>query len=294
MKKLALAVIPAFTFMMASCNPSGGVETQTVQYSRLNLVTDHDNQTSFITPSVYKFYFNYTENNVTVSCENLYINNSSNGFASEPTDWKTPNNDVEIKDIKANVNDNSSTPVKYFNCLLTSNINYSEAIVNGNDIDNSTVEIPGILIQYNIGDQYTVKTIPTVSFYTGSTYTTFPGGAGFSNTEMYYRVILDYKNNKAQVTIFEARFAEAMPKLTAIVLKDLTLSADYDGYTITGKNIIPLSSEGNSVTPNEKYIFNEFNMTVYGSQLTDANITYKVAGNLTGQFTGSYLYTVQQ
>lgn len=296
MKKLILMAL-AVPFVLTSCDFDTKDSTHTTPTKACNLITNLDRHTSVLSTCEYTFLENLTQNTISVSTGDLKINNRDHSFSSDPQDYKMYSNGylyaVVINNIKANFDNDPTLPIRNYKALFTTGFFDTEAIVSG--LDNWRIEYPMLINQYYVGDEYSVKTIQPLCYYSGDTYIDNVNGSfgpdAYKNNKMLYRVKLDIDKNKAQVVIYNAKFAEAMPvELEAVVLEDLDVNLDNETYTITGYDVVPKMPDGGALTPNNKFIFNEFELNFNGDDtLTKANITYKVANMYKGSFRGSYI-----
>lgn len=148
-----------------------------------------------------------------------------------------------------------------------------------------------IVADYNLSDEWRVRTFWPDMTFRGTTETTYPGMTeAFTTGDIKYRVVMrrDANNGltgKADIIFYDAKFAPQAPPLSVVLLKDLDLAFTAKGYVVTGKNIAPMTLENGGYTPNKFFTFNEFSMEVSGN-LTFAKIGYKVAGKYEGSFQG--------
>lgn len=102
-----------------------------------------------------------------------------------------------------------------------------------------------------------------------------------------YAVAIDPNTNKAEVGLYNAKFAEPMPQLT-MYLRGLNVEYTAEGYKIyaSEEGVVPLV--GNDLIPYPDYIFNNFELVCEGEKLTDINVNFQVAGKFNGRFNGSF------
>lgn len=303
MKKtvIAAALITA-PFLLSSCSnldEPGGGQTQEVKIacSVINHLTPFDSSKEIVmTKGDYNVLLNAPKRTASVSTSNLKFGNSDHTFGTKDmamtatgytvgysygeiyafrgTDGNMASSgNAEITDLSAKV-----TPFGYF----------------------SKVYVPGypqysamplrLVMSYRYDSEYTVRTIPADSFYSGKTTSTYPvqGGAveSYETETPLYRLVLNTEKMTADVIIYDAQFAPQMPKMTAMVVKGLTLTATRDGFTAKGESIIPETVEGGMVTPFPSFPFNTIEVRSTGGDLTQATIDYSVGGRFTGKFTG--------
>lgn len=146
---------------------------------------------------------------------------------------------------------------------------------------------------YNLSDEWTVRTFWPDLTWRGATVTTYPGmDVPFTSDKIFYRVVMkrddkDALTGKADVIFYNAKFAPKAPELT-VLIQDLDLEFNANGYTVSGADIIPSQvADGGKLQPVPGFKFDNFKLTVSGNLLTGATANYKVAGKYEGQFSGS-------
>lgn len=156
------------------------------------------------------------------------------------------------------------------------------------------VSNPMLIMNYKTQDA-TVKTFSMNPFFKGKTTTTynFKGEEQtFTTDEAVYRVNFASDMKKANVLIYNIRFASQMPRpLQAVVLKDLPVTLTREGYIIEAADFVPEMLESGALTPNPSYKFDSFRLITTSSDLTEASCTYTVNGSFKGSFSGSYCGT---
>lgn len=293
MKKIFLFAVLGLA--MTSCLDDDGEDvTNYVSYSTANLVIPANGEDPFVLPSVnYKCEFNYTQGNLVVSTENLQLNlQSVLSFKSDPVDYFYGNY-AEGQVWKFNIDKISSIlngaydtdyDINNLSCTLTTAYYAPQEMWTQTSLPFGTVA----MLNYNIGNLYTVKTFPLKAYYSGTTTTHHPGEGGadvtFVNDAPLYGITIDAAKNKASVEFYNAKFAEAMPMSITFTLDNLDVKFTNRGYYITGENIVPVMAG----TPMERYTFDNFRLSCVDENLTKVNIEYNVAGNK-GEFAGSYI-----
>ena len=145
------------------------------------------------------------------------------------------------------------------------------------------------IMEYKAGD-YTIKTFASDSYFRGKTETTYPGKGGmktYATEDPVYRIYMSQDFKKANVVIYNVRFAEEMPHpLQAVVLEGLELKFDRNGYTVTGADIVPKMWESNGLTPNEDRTFDSFRFSITNGNMATAECEYVCAKVFNGKFSG--------
>ena len=293
MKKTAILLFAASIFGLTSCDIGSGDTTQSMSYGVINLVSPTDGTTPSASVGWYNLEFNFTQNNVTVSLKDLVIDNVTHTLVTEPLSYtgSQAGDLITIKDFSGYLDNNQSLPITNASFEVSTRT-YPYPNTDGSVSTTSTYGFAVVLASYDIGTRYKVKTFYPDVCYNGTTTTQYPNIDGttstFSNGDIIYRVVFQQDLKKANVAIYNAKFAEAAPTLGCITLEDLNVRYYTGGYELSGENIVPKVVEGGASTPNEKYTFNSFKLTPSGN-LTDAIIEYTVADVYKGYFRGSYI-----
>lgn len=139
-------------------------------------------------------------------------------------------------------------------------------------------------ITYSVGSIFSAYTFDADAFYFGTTATTYIYNnehKEFASEKPVYNVILDLKSNKATVSIYNPVFAAEMPPTmagTVMVLENLDIIYNHNGYQIVGNNIEPKVKEGSVLTPMPAFVFNNFTFKVEAKNIRYAAVSFKVAG----------------
>lgn len=300
MKKIYLFLLAGIA--LTSCSKSDSSYTQSSSYTTTNLVTSIETGESFAQSAYYNFFFNVGEGISQASVSNLSINNSSYSFTTFDTNYTTyyvtggSGFMTLIKSPEATVTAGSHSYPLESSDITISTLNYWNISLPG--ASGPVYSTPAVLWQYNIGNLYNVKTFAADAVYQGNTETSYPNASGgtdtFKSETMTYRFRIDLEENKADMIIYKARFAESMPiELASIVVEGLDVEWKEGTYAITGTDLIPVIYEGTTPTPYPNYVFNSVYFEPTNSTLTQGKLTYKVAGRFNGSFEGSYIFEPQ-
>lgn len=293
MKKTVIAALSAGLLVLGSCTSDPSDSTQNMAYPTMNLISSLQNDDVFVSQCTYKFFLNITKGKAVVSAENLTINNNNYSFSSQESPYTSTAYvgggwDVKVKDVAGFVGNEALNNTNF----MISNLLYGYNEVSVPGFSSAMNAIPAVLAQFSIGDEWRIRSFQADAFYVGKTVTSYPGENGmesFENDGMIYRIVIDTKENKANLAIYRAKFAPPAPELSAVVLNDLTVEWNKNGYVIKGEDVIPQVPEGTGLTPYPGFIFNNFEFQTTNDALTSADITYTVAGRFQGKFSGSYL-----
>lgn len=309
MKKIVLSLLAVGGLFLSSCNVGNGENYQNVAYSPTNLIIPTDGSAPIMSQGVYPIKFDFNDGTAAVSGA-LRMNDSEFSFIGDPVKYVDygykqvikgvsgmfSKDNLEMKNGKFMISaydalPENFNPMKVFTPTVKSDKG-GTTFLTGTLITPVSQGVPAIFVgYYQMGDRYNVHTFSTDTFYCGTTTTGYA-----TSTNTVYRVIMDIANKKATLLIYGAKFADEMPSLSAIILPELDIVANSNGYEIVGKDIVPLVPESNSLmgelsecTPNENYIFNSFRMSTVDQMLTRVNMNYSVAGRFNGQFSGCYV-----
>lgn len=314
MKKLLLGALALSGLFLTSCDTTPKDSTAKVTYLTCNLITPLDGSPSYATKGLYSFNFNLSQWRVAMATSDLYVGEKRYSFTTDETDYVqyAPYNGMVyyIKGFQGNVNNSATMPLKDSYLWITTNFYYySSAILPTYEhpslVFNGSYIQPALIGTYQVGEDFKVRTFMPDAFYSGKTYTTYPGQGGTiennENKDMYYRVLVDAAKNKADVMICNARFSasEREPLKAFIYLKDLDVTFGDGFYRITGAGITPQLYEGGKFDDYPSFNIESFTMSTTGTDMTGAVMDYTVLHTMntgdtpvtvkyTGQFTGSY------
>lgn len=298
MKKILLFGSLALSMGLASCE-KGGESTSTESYGAYNLITNLDTNESFVSTATYTFAFNWSLSTGAVTSDNIVINNSNWTLSTTETPLYVAGNEV-IMYPTGSVSGSSNLTLNSPEFIIAPTVPFGYGGVYYNDITVPGYTTPSpnrsyLVANYKLANEYRVCTFIPDAFFYGTTRSTYPSSGGtqsFSTDDISYRIVMNLKDMKASLIIYNAKFSDNPnePTKTAIIAEGLDLEFVNGGYTITGEDIIPLTVEGNQTTPMDRYIFNKIAITNTSYNLATANISFTVAGIYTGEFSGSYYF----
>lgn len=295
MKKTVLFLSVAAILGLSACNSGSSESTSSFAMPTYNLITDLNQNESFVSTCTYRFDLNLSKYTAVISSDDLLINNSNWKLATDATTYYTDAYGYQllVKNPMGYVLGNQTYQINNANFFLTPFFNFI-----------TNISVPGytnypsdsrlLVAQYNIGDEYMVRTFPIDAFYNGVTSTQYPGADGIqTNTSetMSYRILINPLKNTADMIIYNAKFSanpNEKPK-QAIIARNLDVTWTGTGYTISKEDVIPEISEGGSTTPYPDFTFNEIHFSTNNKELTECMISYTVKNVFKGQFSGSYL-----
>lgn len=301
MKKILLCAASAL-LMLSACDTGSGTNSASLNYLVANLVYNSTSGESYVCAALYNYNFNFDAGTVALSCDGLDLGNRTKSkFTSDAVKFNAGMyqdgeryGEVDVvENVKANVDNDASLPISDFRSEITG-LYYTNSIP---QLGIRDVVGPLTIMSYKVGADLYVKSFPVDCVYQGTTNTTFPseGAIGtFSNNKTAYRVIMNIDDKKiedstATVYICDAQFAENMPAISVMALKDLSLKFENGGYVISGENVIPQVLEAGSLTPNETFPFTSFTLrALYNGSVSQATISYTVKNVFQGNCFGSY------
>lgn len=295
MKKTLLLSLATGLFIFSACDNKPEKNTMSVKIPTYNLVTSIDSSTEpEVVAAIYNYDLDLMESTVAVSS----VLNSDISFTTKEVPFKAyylQSDNVLHEVIKIDEflagSTNKGESLNSFNCELTTLANIPPYIMGLPEAFYPTGKYT--ILSYNVGSKYNVRTFWSDVTFSGNTNTSYVDQNGdnqsYLNKDILYRVVMNIKDKKATVILYNAKFAENMPQsISNIVLKDLPLKFSNYGYSIEGENIIPEIYEGGEATPNTRFVFNKFELSCAGN-LVSSNIYFEVAGGFKGSFTGDYV-----
>lgn len=290
MKKQILFAAASAALLLASCDKEG-TNTQTFTTQSLNYITEvsptgaPSGEVS-IEAGIYKFGLDYNNSTVSMSAENLP---SKVGVTSFSTQALAASQN-SLMNITVDTKSTLMSEVSVDNLTMAySAYQVPQEYSDIPGIANQTIPYGGLYVvtRYTIGGNYLVRTIWPDMLFSGTTNTSF-NGTTFENKGIGYRVILNSKDKKATLVIYDAQFAPQMQKMN-LVLENLAVDFQPNGIVISGTNVIAKYAEGGQLQENPNFPFDDIRFVIHGTNLTEATVDFSVAGRFYGSFTGSYI-----
>lgn len=297
-KKISLfCAMAAMSVALSSClGEPEDLRTYTINVSNMIVPDDVAEPVTFDLNCSYNLRIDGVKNTLTVGTTNLSLGGSDLSFTT---------NSMDCLDIVApggmsgtfargEAHLSNGQQVSRLNGFYTSSIYAVEVI---GEPFKFYVSNPMLVINYRVGNS-TVKTFSMNPFFKGTTTTTYPmqgEDKTYNNGDATYRVNFAQDMKSANVVIYNIKFAQEMPRaLQAVVLKDVPVTVNHDGYVLQAANVVPEVLEGGELTPYPSFTFTSFMLKSASSDLTVAECEYVVNGVFKGSFYGSYCshYTV--
>ncbi len=307
MRKIIFAGCAAVSLLpLVGCNSSDDPEIVSKRrFDVNNLFTplQPDGQ-SFATSSSYSFDLNASASTVSTECRNLFYGQVNHLLVIPTVKYNAMTfSDGDYIEFKSpsGVLDYVDGGIKNFDCVLSGLFYRMPGRI-------PTVEgvayNPVVIAQYEIGNMYSVATFPADATYRGITSTSFEYKGQqqtYKTKSGSYRVVINLNTLKADVVLYNVKFAEQSPALV-LVLKDLDVKLERNAYSVSGMNVNPRQVEGNSLTENDSFPFESFKLRTTTADLATISIEYTVRnkamedkiGNgakvyYKGAFAGSYV-----
>lgn len=290
MKKQILFAAASAALLLASCDKEG-TNTQTFTTQSLNYITEvsptgaPSGEVS-IEAGIYKFGLDYNNSTVSMSAENLPSKVGVTSFSTQAL----PGSQNSLMNITVDTKSTLMSEVSVDNLTMAySAYQVPQEYSDIPGIANQTIPYGGLYVvtRYTIGGNYLVRTIWPDMLFSGTTNTSF-NGTTFENKGIGYRVILNSKDKKATLVIYDAQFAPQMQKMN-LVLENLAVDFQPNGIVISGTDVIAKYAEGGQLQENPNFPFDDIRFVIRGTNLTEATVDFSVAGRFYGSFTGSYI-----
>lgn len=298
MKKIYLLGIVALAIALPSCNSKDDdySYTSSNKVTAVNIITSIEDETTVVSEGNYQFQykFNSSDQVGSVSSSSIVVNNNSYGFETVETSYKSTGYDFYLYHPQSTTN-NLTEDVFYITQLF-----YYPSMFMEPPFSNP-YNIPQYMLiaQYTLDNKYNVKTFQKNTVFLGETVTRYPDGQGGTATfspgqssdekPMVYQLSLDIEKNKADIIIYNAKFAPPSPLLSQVFIQGLDVDFTGGMVRVKGENIVPKVPEGGELTPYERFMFNSIELMTTNSSLTECEIAYTVASVFKGNFTGSYI-----
>lgn len=309
MKKNVLALCAATTLLsFTACNSDDAPALENrFSYDVYNLFSPMaPGMASFASESTYQFHLvAEPKMDMTTNCEDLTFDNSSHSLTIPTVKFEVlqfaDGQYITFESSKGSINGQNGV-VRDFKCVLSElyyKIPGRIPTVNGVGSYHNAV-----IAQYKIGNIYEVATFPSDATYRGVTSTSFEyqgHNQVYKTKAGSYRVVMNLTTMKADVVLYNVKFAEQSPALV-LVLKDLDINLENNAYSITGANLNPNQVEGNALTVNDSFPFESFRLRTVSEDLATVSIEYTVRNKIAedkigngekvyyyGSFTGSYV-----
>ncbi len=152
-------------------------------------------------------------------------------------------------------------------------VSYLSRSVNG---PYGIVDYPAVIeIEMLVEGRYKIEVVFTqvVSFGT-TTVTTKANGSVYKSIDTFYSIVFDKTKMTANVTVYNAKFADKMPAQTKIVIPGVPFTVGKDGkYNLQAVEIIPNQANG---SPKPEFKINNFFCN--GEFGDDSELRFTVAG----------------
>lgn len=306
MKKFLL-LSAAVVMLLSSCdNGKEGSNSVTFNIPTYNLITYNDGTTEpQVAASYYRYIFDLATGTATVTTDISPASGQNISFVTSSMNYKSGIYDFGTEYTGDNI---YSEVIKMSSMTAATsqvgNITGFESEITSTAFIPPYTDIIGLpslglpteyrylLVNYNVGTVAKVQTFWSDVTFRGST-TIADGMQYFDNKDACYRLVLNIKDKKATVIIYNAKFFETMPSLTNLVLADLPLKFTNHGYEISATNVTPVSYETGEAVSKPEYKFDRFEFSSSG-RMTSGVCSFEVAGSYQGDFSGECILPLKE
>lgn len=299
MKKLYFATLGVLA-LLCSCSTEGSYEA-TATYKTYNFVfpTDESEEPS-VAPADYDFHFT-SDMEGDVTCTDFKLAGENNTLTISGYNYKTSwfeglGSQFVFEGGTGSVK-GLNLPVKDFKGIVTSAIAYTTSPVIGITTISPNLYGPHVLLSYNLGDKYHVKTYFKDTYFKGETVTWYNYNneeKSFTNKGITYRLVFSSDFKTASLVIYNGKFAAEQPDKAVyeyLLLENLPVTLKYETFSISATNVIPLYPEGGKLELQPRYLFNDIKVETLNDNMGRVKISFNVAGMYKGEFTGSCMLT---
>lgn len=321
MKFKSLFLMLALAGTLASCN----LDTEdkdnytNIPYSVCNLVTSVSGEQAYATKDNYTLTYYTVAGKVVVNSSKLSVAAQTSSFTSSEMPYSlTAYGEYpayyEVTKFQGGSSSFNGMPITNLQGFTSGWLNYLPV----DPANPNATSLPGyyyspqaaLVISYNVGTDYLVRTFLPDAVYGGTTTVNTVGAPlpPYIGQETLYRVVFKQDLKSADIIFYNAKFNERMPATTFIV-RGLEVVYNNSGYTIripSGvDSIVPEMPEGEGLTPYDPYRFTTLTLTPSSADLTQALITFnidnmvydetlgeaQVRGSFNCTFEGAYTYS---
>ena len=293
MKKTLLYTAIATLFGGASCSTDGQNDV-TLEWNTptINVITSLDDGSINMSAGRYAIKISQTGWTGDINSSSLVLNGGTSNLATDQGSYTTDGVNIFFKNLPGNVTGNVNMPISKGNFNLYSYYYNNTPVGKYSFAPYATAAIAA---NYQVGDAYLVRTFQPVTVFKGSTTTSYPNASGeiehYNTDEIQYGVSIDMTNKTAAIVMFDSKFsASDKEPVKTVLIEGLNVEATSRGIRISGEDIIPGMLSGSEPLPIPNYIFNSIVFETTNEFLTEARLTFNVAGIYSGTFTGSYVY----
>ncbi|MGN0236633.1 MAG: hypothetical protein ACI4AK_00865 [Lepagella sp.] len=288
--------------LLASCNSdSDEKNNSTVDLATYNLYTDSSTGALIgIKPAVYRYGLYFSSNTIDITTNSMKVSGETTAtFTTErmPFSYKSlmvGNFNREIISFHNSAPATQGASVANLNGRITQAFNMVlDIAVPDYNIVVAVNSLHNVVMQYTLNDNINVRTFWRDVTFCGMTSVQSKSDllSSYSNSKISYRVAMhvDKDGNildKADLIIYNLALTDKAQTKT-VVIKDVDLKFGSFGYEVSGKNlsVLALSTSGQELVEDDSIKFDNFYLSTT-TDMTGANITYKVNGEFTGACMG--------
>ncbi len=254
-KLLSILCTAILAFSMVSClgDSEDPEYTQQMTYTCYNKIV-HTSESSTVNATLGKYEFDFNFTAATVGLK-AYVSLNP-GDATIPLDLGTMKLSVSQSDNSYNFTANN-VDVSY-NGATYSITNFVGKIATYSATSGGQQTAVSIVtLSFYVNGVYRVDALdPQPYYFSNATITTDPNGNTYSTSDTQYKIAFTASKDKADITLYQAKFMEQMPAQT-FVLKDVPVTYTLNGYELKAERIVPEIND----TPFEQFALSNFSMT---------------------------------
>lgn len=271
-----------FASLLTACTSSNQGNTMTSQISLINVVNNLTTGETTASLGGYSVKFDWEGATAQIQSNSIVLGGQSYPLLTSAGAYKVESGGTtHITGLTGMIGSGTALPMEFIKCTLP--LVYTDPA----DKDQRGQFLK---MSFLAGGMFEVKTLAGVSTFFGNTTTSYQGVTGeerFSSNNIGYAIAIRPSEMKANLLMYNAKFAEAMPMTVNIVLEDLPIQITPSGYSIKSSDVVPksiLSYEVGEAIP--AYTFTNLEVSS-DMDFTNLYINFTVAGKYEGYFSGT-------
>ncbi|MDE6290497.1 MAG: hypothetical protein K2M16_03100 [Muribaculaceae bacterium] len=287
--KKAILPIAAMAFLLASCDTSTKDSYQTMNYPEYNLIIDNQDASAAATASFsnYEVKYNISRNTVDVKTSDLILNNQKYSFETDT---------MALGHKYFNI-DGTTSYLITFSKKGSTGIGSPASNLTGafvrcfvpqtNDVLNPSFTLgvsERLDLSYTLNDRYKVQTFWPSAYYQGQNIATSSEGS-YSTKGTGYLAQINFEKKTASVYVYNAEFSADKEKSLPKVIRFDEIPVEFTHYGFILKSEAPktqvlgIKDKRTALVDSVGFQATDFSFDLTSPDLTDALISYKLAGN---------------
>ncbi len=296
MKKIIFSMAAA-ALLLSSCDTTTKDSYSTVPYQVCNLIVDNSDldQPAIVSTSTYQIKTNLSKAVVDITASDIIINNQKYSFETDtmsvgytkfkPLDGQDIYTQTFSKRGVAAVGSAASDiNGSYAYHFLRSSTEQGYYPVALNNPQYSLVVQMGLDLNYTLADRYHVQTFYSESLFRGNSLTNDGEGTTYGTKKTDYLLGIDFKDNVAALYIYNPEYtanqATDFPKI--IRLEKIPVKFNHDRFYLEASSpettVLSQKDNKSEFVANPAFQATDFRLDILSTDLTEANITYKIDG----------------